>query len=167
VGARDRPVVVVGVDGSEASAAALRWALDEAERRDAEVEAVCAWEYSVASPPYLVGGGSVHEYVVEDAKRTVHLAVESALAERPGCRVPVREEAVPGPPAMALLRRAGPADLVVVGSRGRGGFRSLLLGSVSHQVVTHAECPVVVVRPTRRPGAVDLPPVEADRAPAT
>jgi nucleotide-binding universal stress UspA family protein len=147
-----RPVVVVGVDGSKESAAALDWALDEAERRSASVEAVCAWEYSVASPPYLVSTGSVHEYVVGDAERTVHLAVADALARRPGTSVKVTEHAVPGPPALALLRAAEDAELVVVGSRGRGGFRALLLGSVSQQVVTHAPCPVVVVRSTADAG---------------
>jgi nucleotide-binding universal stress UspA family protein len=149
-----RPVIVVGVDGSESSAAALAWAIDEAERRGASVEAVCAWVYAIDSPPYLVGGGSVHDHLVAEAEATVTRVVSAALAARPDTTVAVTCETMPGPPALALLRRSHDAELLVVGSRGRGGFSSLLLGSVSQQVATHATCPVVVVR-KGRPAPLD------------
>jgi nucleotide-binding universal stress UspA family protein len=144
-----RPVIVVGVDGSESSTAALVWAIDEAERRGASVEAVCAWVYAIGAPPYLVGGGSVHDYLVREAEETVNAAVTAARSERPGSTVTITSETMPGPPALALLRRSHDAELLVVGSRGRGGFSSLLLGSVSQQVTMHATCPVVVVRASR------------------
>jgi nucleotide-binding universal stress UspA family protein len=135
--------IVVGVDGSAASAAALGWALDAAIRRGAALDVVCSWRYPMGSEPYLLAGA--YEAAAADATETVHWMVRAALAERPDADVAVHEVAVPGPPVLALLQRAEDAELLVVGSRGRGGFRSLLLGSVSQHCVVHASCPVVIV----------------------
>jgi nucleotide-binding universal stress UspA family protein len=134
--------IVVGVDGSENSLVALRWALDEAERRQATVEAVNAWQYpytGVGFAPYI------DAYGLEDAaSMTLRDAVRSVCADQAAFeridRLVVQET-----PAHALVHAAKGADLLVVGSRGRGGFAGLLLGSVSTQCVHHAPCPVVVV----------------------
>jgi nucleotide-binding universal stress UspA family protein len=133
--------VVVGIDESEDAAHALRWAATEARSRGAALQVVHAWSL----PP-------VAAYVVDSAPiaQAAGELVEAALAEA-GLADDERIEArvLPGAPAAALLEAAQRADLVVVGSRGHGGFTGLLLGSVSHQVAGHAPCPVVVV-PCRR-----------------
>jgi nucleotide-binding universal stress UspA family protein len=144
-----RDVVVVGVDGSEPSRDALRWAFDEAVRLHAELEVVCAWEYPERSAPFLVGGPAVYEAAMDDAQAVVRSMVQQLRAERPDSDVVVHEVTVPGPAGLALRQRAEHAALLVVGSRGRGGLRSLLLGSVSQQCCAQAPCPVVVVRPGR------------------
>jgi nucleotide-binding universal stress UspA family protein len=144
--------IVVGVDGSEASAAALRWAFDEAIRSQADLEVVSAWNYPVGSEPFVLGGPMVVESAVAGTTETVHRMVREVRDSRPDADVVVREMPMSGPAAAALLRRAEDADMLVVGSRGRGGFRALLLGSVSQHCVTHAPCPVVVVHPDRAPG---------------
>jgi nucleotide-binding universal stress UspA family protein len=152
-----RDVVVVGVDGSEPSAAALRWAFDEAERRHVELEVVCAWEYPEGSAPFLLGGRSFYAAAVAAAHDVLHEMVDELRTQRPDADVEVHLVAVPGPAALGLLRRAEDAELLVVGTRGRGTVRSLLLGSVSQQCCAHATCPVVVVGPsrvTRRPAVL-------------
>jgi nucleotide-binding universal stress UspA family protein len=136
--------IVAGIDGSDASARALRWALDEARARGATVEAVHTWHV-----PYSLSfaTAAVDFPAFEDAAR--HLLdrlVDAAEAEKP--RVSVERVLVSASAADALLGAAENADLVVVGSRGVGGFRGLLLGSVSHQMAHHAPCPVVVVPAT-------------------
>ena len=144
--------VVVGVDGSENSRRALAWALDEARVRNACLDVVHAWE-----PPLVVGfgtlpsggatlGGSPYE---EQATLLLDRMIAAASTEE--LPFPVDAIAVHGSAARALLETAKGADLIVVGSRGRGGFAGLLLGSVSQQVVQHAPCPVVVVPPPRDP----------------
>lgn len=133
--------VLVGVDGSAAAEAALLWAVDEADRRDAELLVVHAWEYPYGSE---LASATVLDLTRVDAALVLDAAVERC---RERGRGPVRGELVEGQPAQAIVDRAGRADLVVVGSRGRGGFRSLLFGSVAHRVAEHSPCPVVVVRP--------------------
>lgn len=134
--------IVVGVDGSAHARRALAHAIDEARRRGATVDAVYAHAPPVhwAAPEFGVLVPRPESEVVEDA---------TALLRRELAHVPddvvVRPVVVEGPAARALLETARGADLLVVGSRGRGGFLGLLLGSTSHQVVTHATCPVVVV----------------------
>jgi uncharacterized protein len=133
--------IVAGIDGSEASARALRWALDEAWARGTTVEAVHAWHV-----PYSLSfaTAAVDFPAFEDAaRRLLDRMVDAAAAKASGA--PVERVLVCASPADALLGAARNADLVVVGSRGVGGFRGLLLGSVSHQVAHHAFCPVVVV----------------------
>jgi nucleotide-binding universal stress UspA family protein len=143
--------IVVGVDGSAESRAALAWALDEARLRGARVLAVHAW---TAPEAYAFDAPAATMPAMEDALRQVgERVLESAVSETVAAArvdVPVERRVVDAGPAEALLAAAGDAALVVVGSRGRGGFASLLLGSVSHQVAQHAPCPVVIVRGEER-----------------
>ncbi len=134
--------IVVGVDGSDQSRLALARAVEEARLRDGVVEAVYAW-----SPPIYWGG---LEYgvsqlptrtEVEDAAR---YRLDEVLASLPP-DVPVEALVVEGPAARVLVDISRGAELLVVGSRGRGGFAGLVLGSTSHGVVGHAHCPVLVV----------------------
>ncbi|MEY9212612.1 universal stress protein [Thermobifida halotolerans] len=140
--------VVVGVDGSAHAAAALRFALVEAERMRAELVAVYAWQV----PDTPVDPFTVLDTDVEvDRQRQVERARDWLLevvdaARTPLTRgVPVRAAAPEEHPAAALLAEGADADLVVVGSRGRGGFTGMLLGSVSRSVLHHAVVPVAVV----------------------
>ncbi len=137
--------IVVGIDGSEPSRLALRWAIDEAARHGSSVEAVHAWHdvYVGGGTPYGVGllpDPKIYSDAADALmEEIVGAADESALAT-PIVRVVVRDS-----PAHALLEAGKGADMIVVGSRGRGGFAGLLMGSVSQQVVHHAPCPVVVI----------------------
>jgi nucleotide-binding universal stress UspA family protein len=142
-GETTRGRIVVGVDGSEASCRALAWALDEARYRQCVVEAVYAWEV-----PYLVGYPAVGQLGTtatyqEVANETLDRVV--GAADSSGLPAPISRVLVMGHPTATLLAQAQGADLIVVGSRGLGGFRGLLLGSVSQQVAHHATCPVVIV----------------------
>jgi nucleotide-binding universal stress UspA family protein len=138
----ERPfTVVVGVDGSDDSLAALEWGLAEARLHGGEILAVTAWEY----PAMVAGGmGPADPGTYEDSARS---AQDMVLARADTAGTPVRREIVRGNPAKALLEASEGADLLVVGSRGHGGFAGLLLGSVSAQVVHHSPCTTVVVRP--------------------
>lgn len=133
--------IVVGVDGSEHSGRALAFALQEARIRGATVDAVLAYPY-VADYPGMEFGASPPPRQALEAEATSTL--RRALDRMPS-DVTVEPIVVEGPAAGALIETAREADLLVVGSRGRGGFTGLLLGSTSHQVVGHASCPVVVV----------------------
>lgn len=139
--------IVVGVDGSDGADAALEWALDEGRLRGAELDVIHAFYLF----PDLTEAAVLTDEpdMVAQAEELLRKAVEPAVATRPGLTVQTR--AVQGPVARTLLDAAADADLLVVGSRGRGGFAGLLLGSVSQQCVHHAPCPVVVVpAPGRR-----------------
>ncbi len=136
--------IVVGVDGSEPSTLALRWAINEADRHGGTVEAVHAWHgaYIGSATPY--GVALIDPKIYSDAADKLLDTVVDA-ADESGLEAPIRRTVVQGSPAHALLEAGKGADLIVVGSRGRGGFAGLLLGSVSQQVVHHASGPVVVV----------------------
>ena len=144
--------IVVGVDGSPGSDHALRWALEEAAVRDGSVVAVHAW-----APPTKYS--SIADLVEPDevgphaaaATEVAEAAVAKAMADL-GLKVDVEATAVRGDVPDVLMRTAAEvgAALLVVGTRGRGGFRGLLLGSVSQQCASHAPCPVAVV-PERAP----------------
>ena len=138
------PRVVVGIDGSPASMEALHWAFDEARRLGARLVVVHAWHLPMVDPylPYSIDVG-----LFTDAARQVLDAAVSAMPHGPH-DPKVEKVLVMDSAAHALLEAADRADLVVVGSHGRGAISELLLGSVSHQVVNRAPCPVVVVRPT-------------------
>lgn len=132
--------VVVGADGSQPSARAVRWAVDEADRRRAELVVLHGWEYPYSQMQDGLGvGGSLAEV---DAAVVLDAAVEAARERSGGT---VHPELVESGAVDALLDASATADLVVVGSRGRGGFRSMLFGSVAHAVAGHAHCTVVVV----------------------
>jgi nucleotide-binding universal stress UspA family protein len=136
--------IVVGVDGSAGSTRALRWAVDEARRRAATVDVVHAWQYPhVPDVGFAVGGYSIDPAALEASARTVLDHCITSAASGDGVRIePIL---VCGDPASTLLDVAKGADLLVVGSRGRGGFVGLLLGSVSQQCAHHTPCPLVIV----------------------
>jgi nucleotide-binding universal stress UspA family protein len=131
--------VVVGVDGSESSRRALRWAARQAELTGAALQVVHAWDV-----PSAYGYVPVVELDWEaEARAELARTVKDALgAEHAG---ELHGELVRGHAAESLLAASEGADLLVVGSRGRGGFAGMLLGSVSQYLVTHARCPVVVI----------------------
>jgi nucleotide-binding universal stress UspA family protein len=136
--------VVVGVDGSEDARRALRWALDEGRARGATVQVVHAW-----APPFVDISGLLPVSGDADVQRAAEQVLQDMVAAADTTGVAVESVAVPGPPSAAILEAAAGAGLVVVGSRGRGGFAGLLLGSVGRQVAAHAPCPVVVVPSNR------------------
>jgi nucleotide-binding universal stress UspA family protein len=138
--------IVVGVDGSEGGAAALEFAAGEAAFRGARLRIVSAWEVPAAA----YGGGFAPplDPATWDSFRVgAQQVADDALAKVKKLQPSLEGEAlaVKGQPADVLLEQGADAALIVVGRRGLGGFRSLLLGSVSQQVVQHATCPVVVV----------------------
>lgn len=136
--------IVVGVDGSTHAGGALDFALEEAALRDAELHIVSAWEI----PPGIAFAAVYTAEALDAFRAEAQTILSEALAHAAVTRPAVRcvGKVVEAAPADALLGEARDAGMVVVGSRGRGGFASLLLGSVSQQVVHHAACPVVVVR---------------------
>jgi nucleotide-binding universal stress UspA family protein len=152
--------VVVGVDGSEPSSGALRWAAEAAALREAELDAVNAFDaLQVVMPMGLAAAGADRELLAkasDDLLQEMTKAATDGTGPRPRS---VELISMRAGPARALLDAALGADLLVVGSRGRGGVRGLLLGSVSQQCVHHAPCPIVVV-PSRgiRHSATEPPP---------
>jgi nucleotide-binding universal stress UspA family protein len=144
--------IVVGVDGSKPSHEALRWAADEARLRDATVVAVHVWSFVPPTPigePGMIpmpAGDYAGQLDAERAAAEAELeaALADALPAEPS--VAIESKLVEGDAAEGLVEAAEDADLLVVGSRGRSGIASVLLGSVSRHVVSHAPCPVVVVK---------------------
>jgi nucleotide-binding universal stress UspA family protein len=136
--------IVVGVDGSEGSVAALRFAVEEARIRSAELRVVSAWHVppAVYGAEWTPAGVDIDEFR-KLGEKELRESVEEAGAGQAGVHVtPILRE---GSPTDVLLEESKGADLLIVGSRGIGGFKGLLLGSVSQQVAQHAECPVIVV----------------------
>jgi nucleotide-binding universal stress UspA family protein len=134
--------IVVGVDGSAPSQAALAWAVKQAALTGAVVDAVIAWEvpanYSfLVQVPVDINYADIAAQVVTDA---------IAEVSGPGEQVKIRSMPTEGSPARVLLDASKGAELLVVGFRGHGGFTEALLGSVSQHCVHHATCPVVVIR---------------------
>jgi len=138
-------VIVVGVDGSEASKEALRWAIDEAELRTATLRAVHAWTYPpIFGEAYVVPEALGPNWLRDQAQQRLDDVVAEVAGRNPHAYIePVVRE---GPAAQVLIDVARDADLLVVGSRGHGGFAGLLLGSVSQQCAQHAPCAVTIVR---------------------
>lgn len=140
--------IVVGVDGSDSAKKALSWALEEAQLRGADVVAVHAWE----SAPMMLEPGpapgfdlvGVMPQLQESAETLVQTVVDDVVGENRD--VTVERRAMEGPPVEVLVEASRDADLLVVGSRGLGGFKQLLLGSVSQQLAHHAPCPLVIHR---------------------
>jgi nucleotide-binding universal stress UspA family protein len=148
--------LVVGLDGSDQSGRALRWAAAVAQVAQVPVRAVQAWSH-----PRLAGfpAGSLSVSTEEMDERTREEAA-AAVADVLGPSgsagsAAVTVEALRGPPAAAILQALTPGSVLVLGSRGRGGFVGLLLGSVSQELVEYAPCPVVVVRTDRTLGTGD------------
>jgi len=163
----ERFAVVVGVDGSPESQAALRFALTDAARRRTGVRVVSAYvppEYWAVS--YGLSALPTLEDLVRDSTQVGRMAIDATVADEPGLgAVPVEVTALPGPAAKALIDQARDADLLVLGHRGRGGFKSAVLGSVGLHCVLHATCPVTIVRPEKAavpaPRADEVRPVFA------
>lgn len=142
-----QPKIVVGVDGSEGSRHALRWAAKQAELTGATLEVITSWEYPatygwVPVPP--------EDYALAEFAGK---ALDEAIGEVFGGQVPatLHKRVEQGHPAEVLVAASEDADLLVVGSRGYGGFADALLGSVSTYAVHHAHGPVTVVRPAKDP----------------
>lgn len=134
----------MGVDGSEGARRALAWAVAEARRADVPLRVVHAWW----TPPELAAHGLVAGTADDtDRRRAGEQLLDQLLGELDLDGIEVDTDVVGEHPATALIDRSASADRVVVGSRGLGGFEALLLGSVTQQVVQHAQCPVVVVPP--------------------
>ena len=137
--------IVVGVDGSDGSIEALRWAARQAELTGATLHVVTAWAFPEHRTPF----GVVFD-IAESADPTARARskLDGFSADILGKHenVTIRAEVIPGNEVEVLIDAARGADLLVVGSRGRGGFAGMLLGSVSAQCVRHARCPVVVIR---------------------
>jgi nucleotide-binding universal stress UspA family protein len=139
-------VIVVGVDGSDSAAAALRWAAAEARLRGARLRVVHAWNiptiaYAGSS---FVPPASFEDDLGQAAKTGLGQWLDAAKADLDG--VEVERHATEGHSPTVLVEAAADAELLVVGSRGLGGFSELLLGSVSHEVAQRATCPVVIIR---------------------
>jgi nucleotide-binding universal stress UspA family protein len=135
--------IVVGIDGSASSVVALHWAVRQAQLTGAAVQAFMAWQYPRGAVPAVPEDLDLEA----QARRALDGAIAGAAGAfsgpAPGHVTRVVEEGDPGP---TLVRRSMDAALLVVGSRGRGAFVGMLIGSVSQYCVTHANCPVVVLR---------------------
>jgi nucleotide-binding universal stress UspA family protein len=142
--------VVVGVDGSRGSREALRWAIAEARLRDAPLRAVHAWNYIQPTLPSMVGypySAESIDFTIDDRRQAAMETLERATSDSAAMHdVEIEPVLGEGPAARVLIDAVGADDLLVVGSRGHGGFAGLLVGSVSQQCAQHAPCPVVIVR---------------------
>ena len=137
-----KPQIVVGVDGSPASIAALHAAVEEARLRRAPLRVVTAWQLTYSE--IAIETPTVVQKIVEHNAQIVERALASIEAgER--ADVEITSELLNGHPAAELLAAASDATLLVVGARGTSGIAGTLLGSVAHAAVHHARCPVLVV----------------------
>jgi nucleotide-binding universal stress UspA family protein len=145
---RGNGLIVVGVDSSEGAKAALRFALDEAKLRQATLRAVHSWQFGYIGSLGIESYAPVVGADLSDLRRTAEVALDATLHEAvpDADGVVIERRVVEGGPATVLVDESRNADLLVVGSRGHGGFAGLLLGSVSQQCAHHAACPVVIVR---------------------
>lgn len=140
--------ILVGIDGSEGSKEALRWALAEARLRRTSIDAVYAWSIPVG----VTWAPAFDEQTLGVMREAAETTLSDALNEVVGdaSNVEIHEHAIEGPPGAVLVEKAEGAELLVVGSRGLGGFKELLLGSVGHQCAQHAPCPVVIIHQPKR-----------------
>ncbi len=144
------PGIIVGVNGSAHSQRALEWAMEEAAIRHAPLTVLTVhqanvgyWGSEASYPP--------DHALAEQARQSARDAVAKAAAQLGGpAPASITVRAVSGSPAEELLNAARDADMIVIGSRGAGGFPRLLIGSVSSHVTHYAHCPVVIIRPTDR-----------------
>jgi nucleotide-binding universal stress UspA family protein len=137
--------IVVGVDGSSGSRTALSWAAAEAGDHGAELVVVNVWEHTLLPP---AGSVTVSEHYVPDPSQRTADDLVRVIKEQLGDDPPVlvQPRVKQGSPAKVLIEESANADLLVVGTRGHGGFAGLVLGSVSQHVAAYAHCPVTVVR---------------------
>jgi nucleotide-binding universal stress UspA family protein len=141
----DWKTIVVGVDGSPGSRAALTWAAAEAADHGADLVVVNVWEHTLPPP---AGSLSVSEHYVPDPSQRTAEDLVRVITEELGENPPVlvQPRVKHGSPAKVLIEESAEADLLVVGTRGHGGFAGLVLGSVSQHAAAYARCPVTVVR---------------------
>jgi nucleotide-binding universal stress UspA family protein len=144
--------IVVGVEGSDASAAALQWAVEEARLRGTTLRVVHSWTRLVASGPMGMPM-LIDTNLVESLRSAAEKIVDRMVSAASISGVEVHRDVLEGGAAQALVDAATGADLLVVGSRARVGFIRLLLGSVSQQCAHHASWPVVIVRAPARAGS--------------
>jgi nucleotide-binding universal stress UspA family protein len=151
-------VIVVGVDHSAGANAALRFALEEARLRQATLRVVHAWQFGYLGATGLEGWLPAVGGELDDFRRGAEAALEQTLAEAgvDGEGLTIERRVEQGSPATVLIEESEGADLLVVGSRGHGGFAQLVLGSVSQQCAQHASCPVVIVRGAASVGNGDV-----------
>lgn len=169
--------IVVGVDGSAGSDAALRWAVAEARLRGSSLRVVHAYRAPSASLMEAglgapVGTIAVPPVLPEEGEQIRQAADEHALAVIDGAvrrvgdgveELEIERVAAEGPPTQSLIESARDAELLVLGSRGRGGFLGLLLGSVSQQCAQHPPCPLVILPPPDEAAAVSPAPEQGRR----
>ncbi|MBF5032928.1 MULTISPECIES: universal stress protein [unclassified Micromonospora] len=139
--------ILVGYDGSADASVALNWALDEAGRSGRPVRLAYVFEWLTVTGwigPGVAPGVWPDEAARQQVDELVRKAAADAAADRPG--LTVHGEVFDGPPALVLQERSADAGMLVLGSRGHGGFGGLLAGSTAVSVAAHAHCPVVVVR---------------------
>jgi nucleotide-binding universal stress UspA family protein len=149
----EMPRIVVGVDGSEHSMDAVKWAAHQAELMGAELVLVSVWGWPKSYGDPTIGDptiGGPMPMPPPDYNPATHAEHDLDAAEQTVRKahpeLPLRRLAIDGPPAPVLVEASSSATLLVVGSRGRGAFMGMLLGSVSQHCVTNAKCPVVVIR---------------------
>jgi nucleotide-binding universal stress UspA family protein len=145
--------VVVGTDGSAGAHAALVWAADEARRRGVTLEILRTWPLDPPAEPISAPGAPV----LDERARQAQVEVEAEAAAVRGSGLAISKLICQGSAQDVLVDASETASLLVVGSRGRGSVRSLLLGSVSQHVASHSHCPVVVVPHRVTPGRPDSP----------
>jgi nucleotide-binding universal stress UspA family protein len=134
--------IVVGIDGSESSVGALHWAAQQAGLSGSALAVVMTWEWPTS---FGIGAYFPDDYdPASDAHKMLDDAIEKLRGAYPD--VTIRPIIVEGHPAPALVEASQGADLLVVGSRGRGGFSGMLLGSVSEYCAHHVPCPITIVR---------------------
>lgn len=135
--------VIIGIDGSPQSVLALGWACRRAQTCGDLVRAICVWSLTASGEDWMMQTGA-KALGQRRAERVLREAVEAVRRDHPAAEVETL--VVEGSAAHVLIEMSAGADMLVVGSRGLGGFSGLLLGSVSQQCVHHAHCPVTVVR---------------------
>jgi nucleotide-binding universal stress UspA family protein len=142
--------IVVGIDGSDGSKLALAWAAEEARLRHVSLTLVEAWQLPVGAYDGT-GWSGIGTELLEDLRQAAELRLDEICAEFSADLdgLTVERKVVESAAATALVEAAGGADLLVVGTRGRGGFAGLLLGSVSQQCAHHSPCPVVIIPPVQ------------------
>lgn len=140
--------IVVGIDGSEGSEQALEWAAGEARLRGQPLTLVLAWQWPAALYAGASWTGVTPEVIGEFDELAAERLEQACAAVEPALEgLDVTRKVIEGGAAPALLEAAKGADLLVVGTRGHGGFAGLLLGSVSQQCAHHCPCPIVIVPP--------------------
>jgi nucleotide-binding universal stress UspA family protein len=147
-------VIVVGVDGSEGAGIALDFAIKEAAMRGSRLRLVSAWEIPASVLASVVAGKEFYQEFKDNAVKVARDAAALVSAREP--LLEHEEFVIEGQAGKVLLENAADAELMVVGRRGHGSFREMLLGSISRQVIVHAKCPVVLVpSPLLKKGRLD------------